>query len=40
VLRAMGISDADAQASLRFTMGQSTTEKDLQATVETLASLL
>ena len=40
VLRAMGISDADAQASLRFTMGQTTTETDLQTLVNTLANLV
>jgi len=39
VLRAMGISDADAQASLRLTTGQNTTEADIQTVVETLAEL-
>lgn len=40
VLRAMGISDADAQASLRITMGRATTESDLQTLVDVLAELL
>lgn len=40
VLRAMGISEADAQSSLRFTMGQNTSENAVQKTVQTLASLL
>jgi len=40
VLRAMGLSDTDAQASLRLTMGQKTTEQDLQTLVATLASLV
>lgn len=40
VLKAMGISDADAQASLRFSMGQSTTEDDIRRIVETLAKLV
>jgi cysteine desulfurase len=40
VLRAMGISDADARASLRLTMGRATTESDLQTLVNTLAELL
>lgn len=30
VLRAMGISDQDAQASLRFTMGRNTTQQDIK----------
>ncbi|HSX35669.1 MAG TPA: cysteine desulfurase family protein [Patescibacteria group bacterium] len=33
VLRAMGISDTDAQSSLRFTMGVHTTEDEIRATV-------
>lgn len=40
VLRAMGISEADAQSSLRFSMGQNTSENAVQKTVQTLASLL
>lgn len=40
VLRAMGVPDADAQASLRFTMGRGTTPADIERTVTTLASLL
>lgn len=39
VLRAMGISDEDAQASLRFTMGRQTAESDIRKTAEVLASL-
>lgn len=40
VLCAMGISDVDAQASLRFTMGQTTTEDDLSILISTLANLM
>ena len=40
VLRAMGVSEADAQASLRFTLGRQTTTADIQKTVTTLASLV
>jgi cysteine desulfurase len=40
VLRAMGISDADAQASLRLTMGRSTTEADIHTLINTLAELV
>ncbi len=40
VLRALGLSDADAQASLRFTMGRQTTSKAITQTVHTLARLL
>jgi cysteine desulfurase len=40
VLRAMGISDQDAQSSLRFSMGRSTTEADIKKTVKTLASIV
>lgn len=40
VLRAMGISDADAQSSLRFSMGRQTDEAAIRQTVEMLASLL
>ena len=40
VLRAMGLSDSDAQSSLRFTMGRQTTSKDITQTVSTLARLV
>jgi len=40
VLRAMGITDADAQASLRITMGQETTEADIRTFVDTLSTLI
>lgn len=40
VLQAMGVSAADAQASLRFTMGRDTTEADIRRTVDTLAGLI
>jgi cysteine desulfurase len=36
VLRAMGLSDDDARASLRFTMGRSTTDQDIRTVVEKL----
>jgi cysteine desulfurase len=36
VLRAMGLSDAAARASLRFTTGRQTTEDDIRTTVEKL----
>jgi len=36
VLRAMGISDADAQSSLRFTAGRTTTDADIQQLVSAL----
>lgn len=39
VLRAMGISDQDAQSSLRFSLGRSTTEADVRQAVKTLANL-
>lgn len=39
VLRAMGISDKDAQSSLRFTMGRQTTDRQIEQTVLTLTSL-
>jgi cysteine desulfurase len=39
VLRAMGRSDAEAQASLRMTMGRHTTEEDVIAAIRTLADL-
>jgi cysteine desulfurase len=40
VLRAMGISPADAQSSLRFTMGRGTTEAHIRTVVETLVKLI
>jgi len=40
VLRAMGIADVNAQASLRLTMGHGTTESDVRTLVETLTSLV
>ncbi|HVU59457.1 MAG TPA: cysteine desulfurase family protein [Candidatus Saccharimonadales bacterium] len=40
VLRAMGLSDAAAQSSLRFTMGRGTAEPDIRRTVEALAGLI
>lgn len=40
VLRAMGSSEADAQASLRFTMGHQTTEKDIRTTIAKLKELV
>lgn len=40
VLRALGLSKADAQASLRFTMGQATTESDIIRVVSQLADLV
>lgn len=40
VLRAMGISNADAQASLRFTMGHATTESHIHTLVQTLHKLV
>jgi cysteine desulfurase len=39
VLRAMGLSDSDAQSSLRFTMGRATTEADIASTVQLLGEL-
>jgi cysteine desulfurase len=39
VLRAMGLSDKDAQASLRFTMGHATTEADVIQLVDVLTAL-
>ncbi|MGH7158242.1 MAG: cysteine desulfurase family protein [Candidatus Saccharimonadales bacterium] len=38
VLRAMGISDQDAQASLRFTMGRQTTEDHIRYAIASLAA--
>jgi cysteine desulfurase len=40
VLRATGLTDKEAQASLRFTMGRSTTKEQIEQTVATLAKLL
>jgi len=40
VLRAMGLSDAEAQASLRFTMGRQTTEADVRRAVTELANIV
>jgi cysteine desulfurase len=40
VLRAMGIADVDAQASLRITMGRETTEADMRTFVSTLAGIV
>lgn len=40
VLKAMGASDADAQASLRFTMGRATSEADIRRAVSVLAALV
>jgi cysteine desulfurase len=40
VLKALGFSDRQAQASLRFTMGRSTTEADVLRTVGALAKLV
>lgn len=39
VLTAIGLSDADAQSSIRFTMGRSTTRADLTRVVDALAGL-
>jgi cysteine desulfurase len=40
VLRAMGASDADAQSSLRFSMGRGTDEAAVRKTVEILSSIV
>ncbi len=40
VLRAIGVSETDAQASLRFTMGRHTDEAAIKTTVATLAQLV
>ncbi|MDL2363461.1 MAG: cysteine desulfurase family protein [Patescibacteria group bacterium] len=40
VLKAMGVSDADAQASLRFTLGRQSTEEDIRRTVATLTAIV
>lgn len=39
VLRAMGITERDAQSSLRFTFGRQTTESDIRATVTALQNI-
>lgn len=39
VLRALGITAADAQASLRFTMGRSTTEPHVERLIQALSTL-
>lgn len=39
VLRALGLSDADAQSSLRLTMGRTTTEAQVEQTVKILNEL-
>ncbi|HSX45622.1 MAG TPA: cysteine desulfurase family protein [Candidatus Saccharimonadia bacterium] len=39
VLRAIGLSESDARASLRFTMGRTTTEADVKRTAEVLSEL-
>jgi cysteine desulfurase len=40
VLGAMGLSDTDAQSSLRCTMGQQTTAADVEKTVQTLQAII
>lgn len=40
VLKAMGVSEADARSSLRFSMGLYTTEDDVRTVVSTLAKLV
>jgi cysteine desulfurase len=40
VLKAMGLSDDDARASLRFTMGCGTTEAEIQQTAQILHAIL
>jgi cysteine desulfurase len=40
VLRALGLSDTEAQASLRFTFGRATTQAELMTTADVLAGLL
>ncbi|MCA9331098.1 cysteine desulfurase [Candidatus Saccharibacteria bacterium] len=39
VLQSMGLSEVDAQSSIRFTMGQSTTREDIDTVVKTLAAI-
>jgi cysteine desulfurase len=40
VLKAIGVSDEEAQASLRFTLGRSTTDTDINQTALLLAKLV
>lgn len=40
VLRAIGLSDAQAQSSIRFSMGRTTTKNDIDTTVTALAKCL
>ncbi len=40
VLRAMGLSDTEAQASLRFTLGRQTTAEEIEKAVQALALVL
>ncbi|MGH7196055.1 MAG: cysteine desulfurase family protein [Candidatus Saccharimonadales bacterium] len=40
VLKAIGLSDADAASSLRFSMGQSTTQQDIKHTIRALAQVI
>lgn len=40
VLKAIGLTDKEAQASLRFTFGRSTTSLDLDKTIQVLSSIL
>ena len=40
VLRAMGISDADAFSSIRFSMGRSTTSEDINSTIKMIENYL
>ncbi len=40
VLKAIGLSDADAQSSLRLTMGRATSEAAMQRVISTLAELI
>jgi cysteine desulfurase len=40
VLKAIGLSDSDAQSSLRFSMGRQTTANDIKKTVQALQKLL
>jgi cysteine desulfurase len=39
VLKAMGLSEADAQSSLRFTTGAQTTEQQISRAVDELADI-
>jgi cysteine desulfurase len=40
VLKAMGLTDAAARSSLRFTMGRQTSDEDIRTTVDTLKKLV